>query len=77
MLKDCESAVFNTTFPVNDSGGSGVRVSQILVTPPNETKTVTIAWPAGSLPSENPDSQSLNQPIQIGPIGKVSDSPAG
>nr|WTB32144.1 DUF4232 domain-containing protein [Streptomyces sp. NBC_00830] len=77
VLKDGESAAFNITFPVNNTGGSGVRVSQILVTPPNETKTVTIAWPAGSLPSENPDSQSLNQPIQIGPVGKVSDSPAG
>ncbi|WP_405687034.1 hypothetical protein [Streptomyces sp. NBC_00057] len=45
--------------------------------PPNETKTVTIAWPAGSLPAENPDSQSTNRPIRISPLGKVSDSPAG
>ncbi|MFD4942030.1 DUF4232 domain-containing protein [Streptomyces sp. NPDC058239] len=77
VLKDGESAAFNITFPVNNTGGSGVRVSKILVTPPNETKTVTIAWPAGSLPAENPDSQSTNRPIEISPLGKVSDSPAG
>ncbi|MFF3129967.1 DUF4232 domain-containing protein [Streptomyces sp. NPDC057908] len=75
VLKDGESAAFNITFPVNNTGGSGVRVSKILVTPPNETKTVTIAWPAGSLPADNPDSQS--RPIRISPLGKVSDSPAG
>uniref|UniRef100_UPI002F91413F DUF4232 domain-containing protein n=1 Tax=Streptomyces atratus TaxID=1893 RepID=UPI002F91413F len=77
VLKDGESAAFNITFPVNNSGGSGVRVSKILVTPPNETKTVTIAWPAGSLPADNPDSQSTDRPIRISPLGKVSDSPAG
>ncbi|MFD9600973.1 DUF4232 domain-containing protein [Streptomyces sp. NPDC059970] len=75
VLKDGESAAFNITFPVNNTGGSGVRVSKILVTPPNETKTVTIAWPAGSLPADNPDSQS--RPIRISPLGKASDSPAG
>ncbi|MET9658059.1 DUF4232 domain-containing protein [Streptomyces sp. NPDC006510] len=77
VLKDGESAAFNITFPVNNTGGSGVRVAKILVTPPNETKTVTIAWPAGSLPADNPDSQSASRPIRISPLGKVSDSPAG
>ncbi|MFE5092720.1 DUF4232 domain-containing protein [Streptomyces sp. NPDC056638] len=77
VLKDGESAAFNITFPVNNTGGSGVRVSKILVTPPNETKTVTIAWPAGSLPADNPDSRSTNRPLRISPLGKVSDSPAG
>ncbi|MER6994335.1 DUF4232 domain-containing protein [Streptomyces sp. NPDC000410] len=75
VLKDGESAAFNITFAFNNTGGSGVRVSKILVTPPNETKTVTIDWPAGSLPAENPDAQS--RPIQISPVSKVSDSPAG
>ncbi|MFE0174393.1 DUF4232 domain-containing protein [Streptomyces sp. NPDC059002] len=77
VIKDGESAAFNILFPVNNSGGSGVRVSKILVTPPNETKTVTVAWPAGSLPAENPDSQALTGPIRISPVGKVSDSPRG
>lgn len=69
VIKDGESAAFNITFPVNNSGGSGVRVAKILVTPPNETKTVTLDWPASSLPVANPDSPSL--PIQINPVGKV------
>ncbi|MFJ3584472.1 DUF4232 domain-containing protein [Streptomyces sp. NPDC090127] len=69
VIKDGESAAFNITFPVNNSGGSGVRVAKILVTPPNETKTVTLDWPAGTLPVENPDSPGL--PLQINPAGKV------
>ncbi|MGW6566973.1 DUF4232 domain-containing protein [Streptomyces sp. NPDC054975] len=69
VIKDGESAAFNIAFPVNNSGGSGVRVAKILVTPPNETKTVTIDWPAGSLPVDNPDSP--NRPLQINPLGKV------
>ncbi|MFI7321527.1 DUF4232 domain-containing protein [Streptomyces venezuelae] len=77
VLKDGESAAFNITFPVNNSGGSGVRVSKILVTPPNETKTVTIAWPAGSLPVDNPDAPSGGPKLSISPVGTVSDSPAG
>ncbi|MEU7648682.1 DUF4232 domain-containing protein [Streptomyces huasconensis] len=76
VLKDGESAAFNITFPINNSGGSGVRIAKILVTPPNETKTVTIAWPAGSLPVDNPDAPSGTK-LSISPVGKVSDSPAG
>ncbi|WP_055569022.1 DUF4232 domain-containing protein [Streptomyces atriruber] len=77
VIKDGESAAFNITFPVNNSGGSGVRVTKILVTPPNETKTVTIAWPAGSLPVDNPDAPSDGPKLSISPVGIVSDSPAG
>ncbi|MEU7584504.1 DUF4232 domain-containing protein [Streptomyces sp. NPDC041068] len=77
VIKDGESAAFNILFPLNNSGGSGVRVTKILVTPPNETKTVTIDWPAGSLPPENPDSQALTGPVRISPVAPVSDSPAG
>ncbi|MFE5938892.1 DUF4232 domain-containing protein [Streptomyces sp. NPDC056470] len=75
VLKDGESAAFNISFPLNTSGGSGVRISTILVTPPNETKTISLKWPAGSLPVDNPDSPS--RPLQITPVGKVSGSPAG
>ncbi|MFK4065660.1 DUF4232 domain-containing protein [Streptomyces sp. NPDC029674] len=77
VLKDGESAAFNISFPVNNSGGSGVRISKILVTPPNETKTVTIPWPAGSLPVDNPDAPAGGTKPAISPVGKVSDSPAG
>ncbi|MFD4634611.1 DUF4232 domain-containing protein [Streptomyces sp. NPDC058284] len=74
VLKDGESAAFNITFAINNTGGSGVRIAKILVTPPNETKTVTIAWPAGTLPvSEDGGGTEL----AIGPVVKASDSPAG
>ncbi|MFF1376362.1 DUF4232 domain-containing protein [Streptomyces sp. NPDC058308] len=75
-LKDGESAAFNITFPINNSGGSGVRIAKILVTPPNETKTVTIAWPAGTLPVSNGEDAGGTK-LAIGPVVKASDSPAG
>lgn len=74
ILKDGETAAFNITFPVNNSGGSGVRIAKLLVTPPNETKTVAVAWPAGSLPVSG---EASGPKLSVGPVGKVSDSPAG
>ncbi|WP_030694555.1 DUF4232 domain-containing protein [Streptomyces globisporus] len=74
LLKEGETAAFNITFPVNNSGGSGVQLTDIVVTPPNETKHVTLKWPAGTLPvTDGEDSGKL----EISPVGKVSDSPAG
>ncbi|MFD3941572.1 DUF4232 domain-containing protein [Streptomyces sp. NPDC058579] len=69
VLKNGESAAFNITFPVNTSGGSGIRLSKLLVTPPNETKTITLDWPAGTLPVDNHDAP--NHTLQITPLGKV------
>ncbi|MEV2256941.1 DUF4232 domain-containing protein [Streptomyces sp. NPDC050147] len=74
ILKDGESAAFNITFPYNNSGGSGVRITSLVVTPPNETKHVTLDWPAGSLPVTDGESAVK---LEINPVGKVSDSPAG
>ncbi|GGV08233.1 hypothetical protein GCM10010275_55580 [Streptomyces litmocidini] len=74
ILKEGETAAFNITFPVNNSGGSGVQPTDIVVTPPNETKHVTLKWPAGTLPvTDGKDGGKL----EISPVGKVSDSPAG
>ncbi|MEV0529833.1 DUF4232 domain-containing protein [Streptomyces sp. NPDC050439] len=74
VLKDGESAAFNITFPYNNSGGSGVRITSLVVTPPNETKHVTLDWPAGTLPVSDGES---GVKLEISPVGKVSDSPAG
>ncbi|WP_406132535.1 DUF4232 domain-containing protein [Streptomyces zaomyceticus] len=65
-LKSGKSTAFGITYPVNRTGGSGVRVTGLLVTPPNETKTVTLAWPgAATLPvTEGPGS-----PVKVGPVG--------
>ncbi|WP_030763172.1 DUF4232 domain-containing protein [Streptomyces griseus] len=74
ILAKGETAAFNITFPVNDSGGSGVRLTDIVVTPPNETQHVTLKWPAGTLPVSDGEDGGK---VEIGPVGKVSDSPAG
>lgn len=68
VLKNGQSTFFGITYPINKSGGSGVRVTGLLVTPPNETKTVTLPWPGGAtLPvTDNPGS-----PVKVGPIGSA------
>ena len=68
VIKQGESAAFNIYFPVNNTGGSGVRLTQLVVTPPNETKHVTLDWPAGSLPvSDGSDTSKM----EISPVRKV------
>ncbi|MEV8317078.1 DUF4232 domain-containing protein [Streptomyces sp. NPDC059900] len=74
VLKDGDSAAFNITFPYNNSGGSGVRITSLVVTPPNETKHVTLAWPAGTLPVSDGEGAVK---LEISPVTPVSDSPAG
>lgn len=74
VLKDGESAAFNITFPYNNTGGSGVGITSLVVTPPNETKHVTLDWPAGTLPVSDDESAVK---LEINPVGIVSDSPAG
>ncbi|MGR6997233.1 DUF4232 domain-containing protein [Yinghuangia aomiensis] len=41
-LKSGESVSFGIFYPVNDTGGSGVRITGLVVTPPDETKSVTL-----------------------------------
>ncbi|WP_424861461.1 DUF4232 domain-containing protein [Streptomyces sp. MMS24-I29] len=68
VIKTGDLAAFNIYFPVNNSGGSGVRPTKIVVTPPNETKSVTVSWPAGSLPvTDDPDGTKL----EISPVRRV------
>ncbi|MEV5205383.1 DUF4232 domain-containing protein [Streptomyces sp. NPDC053720] len=74
ILKEGETAAFNITFPVNNSGGSGVRLTDMVVTPPNETRHVILKWPAGTLAVTDGEDGGK---MEVGPVGKVSDSPAG
>ncbi|MFZ4126950.1 DUF4232 domain-containing protein [Streptomyces cellulosae] len=67
VLKDGKSVSFAVTYPVNDSGGSGVDVSGLVVTPPNETKSVTLDWPGTSLPVTD----GSGTPVKVGPIGSA------
>ncbi|WP_320783429.1 DUF4232 domain-containing protein [Streptomyces sp. CRN 30] len=68
VLKDGESVSFNIAYPLNDSGGSGVRVTGLVVTPPGETKSVTLDWPgAGSLPVTDGSGSA----VTVGPMGSA------
>ncbi|MEV6756566.1 DUF4232 domain-containing protein [Streptomyces sp. NPDC051214] len=45
-LKPGDAAVFNLAYTIDSSGSSLTSPTHILVTPPNETHTVTLDWPA-------------------------------
>ncbi|KND34353.1 DUF4232 domain-containing protein [Streptomyces acidiscabies] len=64
-LKSGAEVFFPVFYPANDSGGSGVRITGLLVTPPNDTRTVSLAWPgAASLPV----TEGGGTPVEVGPI---------
>ncbi|MYW03447.1 DUF4232 domain-containing protein, partial [Streptomyces sp. SID3343] len=68
VLKPGKSVSFGISYPINDTGGSGVRITDLLVTPPGETQTYTLRWPgAGSLPV----SDGSGTPVKVGPIGSA------
>lgn len=69
VLKDGEAVSFAIGYPVNRTGGTGVRITKLVVTPPNETKSVTLNWPGGaSLPvTDKPGGAG----VQVGPIGSA------
>ncbi|NUS57687.1 MAG: DUF4232 domain-containing protein [Streptomycetaceae bacterium] len=67
-LKSGESVSFGIFYPVNDTGGSGVRITGLVVTPPDETKSVTLPWPGGG---SLPVTESGGTPVKVGPIGSA------
>ncbi|MEV0094983.1 DUF4232 domain-containing protein [Streptomyces sp. NPDC050738] len=68
ILKNGKSIYFGIDYPLNTSGGSGVRITGLLVTPPNETKTVTLDWPgAGTLPVTD----GTGSAVKVGPMGSA------
>ncbi|MEH6374551.1 DUF4232 domain-containing protein [Streptomyces sp. KLMMK] len=68
ILKAGQSTFFGISYPFNKSGGSGVRVTGLLVTPPSETKTVSLPWPgAATLPVTD----GSGSPVKVGPIGSA------
>ncbi|MYX30927.1 DUF4232 domain-containing protein [Streptomyces sp. SID8381] len=68
VLKAGQATYFGISYPINDTGGSGVRVTGLLVTPPNETKTVSLAWPGGG---SLPVTEGGGSPVKIGPVGSA------
>ncbi|MEU5092754.1 DUF4232 domain-containing protein [Streptomyces sp. NPDC021356] len=68
VLKNGQSIAFGIRYPSNDTGGHGVRVTGLLVTPPNETRTVTLNWPgAATLPVTD---ETTSQ-VTVGPVGSA------
>ncbi|MFC4326347.1 DUF4232 domain-containing protein [Streptomyces andamanensis] len=68
VLKAGKSTYFGIHYPANKTGGTGVRILGLLVTPPDETRTVALAWPgAPSLAV----TESGGDPITVGPIGSA------
>ncbi|WP_405783151.1 DUF4232 domain-containing protein [Streptomyces sp. NBC_00859] len=68
ILKNGRAIDFPITYPFNKSGGSGIRVTGLVVTPPDETKSVTLSWPgARTLPITD----GSGSPVKIGPIGSA------
>lgn len=47
-LKPGDAAVFNLAYDIDSTGDSLSHPTNILVTPPNETHTVTLDWPAAA-----------------------------
>ncbi|MFG2500214.1 DUF4232 domain-containing protein [Streptomyces sp. NPDC048441] len=67
-LKDGEEVSFAIGYPLNESGGSGVRVTGLVVTPPGETKSSTLEWPgAGTLPVTD----GSGSPVKVYMIGSA------
>lgn len=67
-LKDGESVSFGINYPMNDSGGSGVGVTGLVVTPPGETKSVSLEWPGAKT---LPVTDGAGSPVKVGPIGSA------
>ncbi|MGW0689240.1 DUF4232 domain-containing protein [Streptomyces sp. NPDC002754] len=47
-LKPGDSAIFDLAYDIDDSGESLASPTNIIVTPPNETHSVTLDWPSGA-----------------------------
>ncbi|WP_406147597.1 DUF4232 domain-containing protein [Streptomyces sp. NBC_01012] len=68
-LKNGKEIDFYVSYPLNKTGGSGVRITGLVVTPPNQTKSVTLDWPGeSSLPAG--DSGNGDQ-VLVGPVGSA------
>ncbi|MFI2612777.1 DUF4232 domain-containing protein [Kitasatospora sp. NPDC018619] len=68
VLRSGKSTYFGISYPANTTGGTGLRLTGLVVTPPDETRPVTLPWPgAGSLPATD----APGNPVTIGPIGSA------
>ncbi|MGI5347424.1 DUF4232 domain-containing protein [Streptomyces sp. CA-250714] len=61
-----EATHFTLNYPPNDSGGSGVDVTGLVVTPPNETTSKTVPASINLPVSDSPDSSITVSPVGAG-----------
>ncbi|MGW1991248.1 DUF4232 domain-containing protein [Embleya sp. NPDC001921] len=66
VLKSDKSVSFGVTYPSGATGDYGVKVTGLQVTPPGETKTITLNWPG--TPTV-PVIDGAGSPINVGPMG--------
>ncbi|MFI0730591.1 DUF4232 domain-containing protein [Streptomyces sp. NPDC021225] len=64
-LKPGDTATFSISYEVDFSGDSLASPTNIIVTPPNETHSVTLEWPADALKLAGP----YDDKIQVHPVG--------
>ncbi|MFI1179117.1 DUF4232 domain-containing protein [Streptomyces sp. NPDC020799] len=67
-LKNGDTATFSISYPVDKSGKSLSTPTDIVVTPPNETHSASLKWPAGALPLAGP----YDGRIQVHPVGMAN-----
>lgn len=64
-LKPGGTATFSISYNVDSSGDSPVTPTDIIVTPPNETHSVSLKWPAEALKLAGP----YDEKIKVHPVG--------
>ncbi|MGG7576093.1 DUF4232 domain-containing protein [Streptomyces sirii] len=64
-LKPGDTATFSISYRVDFSGDSLAHPTNIIVTPPNETHSVSLKWPAKALKLAGP----YDEKIRVHPVG--------
>ncbi|KOU01269.1 glycine-rich secreted protein [Streptomyces sp. NRRL F-5755] len=64
-LKPGDTATFSISYKVDTSGGNLATPTHLIVTPPNETHSVSLKWPANALKLDGP----YDEKIQVHPVG--------
>ncbi|MGQ4516936.1 DUF4232 domain-containing protein [Streptomyces sp. DW26H14] len=68
VLGSGKATYFPITYPFNKTGGTGVRITGLVVTPPDETHPVSLNWPGKpSLPVTD----GSGSPVEVGPVGSA------
>ncbi|MFI2238052.1 DUF4232 domain-containing protein [Streptomyces chrestomyceticus] len=64
-LRPGDTATFSISYSVDSSGGNMATPTHLIVTPPNETHSVSLKWPADALKLAGP----YDEKIKVHPVG--------